>query len=227
LAFDFSVKHLQNELGVCEEAHWISHYNRQDYAGSWSSISLRSASGSSEDIGSFSDKTYIDTPLLEKCPYFREVTENFKCEKEAIRLLRLEPGSKIKEHTDPAASYEEGFFRIHIPIRTNEQVIFRVNKELVPMKAGECWYANFELPHSVENNSNVPRVHLVIDCKRNEWSDKIFSNAGFDLSAVSERHLLDDKTKLLVIDELLRNPTETNLKIVARLRSEIGITQKI
>ena len=221
LALDFSVEHLHNELKVCEEEHWISHYNRQDYTGSWSSISLRSVSGASEDICPFSNKTYIDTPLLEKCPYFKEVAARFECEKEAIRLLRLEPGSKIKEHTDPI-SYEDGFFRIHIPIITNEQITFSVNKELVPMKAGECWYANFGLPHSVENNSDAPRVHLVIDCRRNEWSDSIFSKAGFDLNAVSERYLLDDKTKLLVIEELLRNPTETNLKIVETLRNELA-----
>jgi hypothetical protein len=29
----------------------------------------------------------------------------------------------IKEHTDSAAGYEDSFFRIHIPIQTNDKVI--------------------------------------------------------------------------------------------------------
>ena len=219
---DLSVKDLQDDLKVCEDAEWKSHYNRQDYAGSWTSISLRSGSGKTDDIRAFPYETYADTPLLDKCPYFRWAIAWFECDKEAIRLLRLDPFSKIKEHNDRGACYEEGDFRIHIPIITNEQVIFRVNKHLVPMKEGECWYANFDLPHSVENNSDTPRVHLVIDCKRNEWSDGIFERAGFELSAIPDRRRMDNKTKRLVIDQLLRNPTETNVKLAAALREEVN-----
>src|SRR5215510_12331769 len=152
LELDLSVKDLQDELKICEEEEWKSHYNRQDYAGSWTSISLRSGSGASDDIRAFPNQTFVDTPLLDKCPYFRRAISWFKCDKEAVRLLRLNPSSQIKEHTDRGTCYEDGDFRIHIPIITNEQVIFRVNKQLVPMKAGECWYANFDLSHSVENN---------------------------------------------------------------------------
>ena len=33
----------------------------------------------------------------------------------------------------------------------------------VTMRAGEVWLLNNEVIHSVENNSSMPRVHLVFD----------------------------------------------------------------
>src|SRR5678815_1731970 len=105
LELDLSVKDLQNDLKVCEEENWKSHYNQRDYTGSWTSISLRSGSGASEDIYAFGSESFADTPLLYKCPYFRRVIDWFECDKETIRLLRLNPFSKIKEHTDFHTSY--------------------------------------------------------------------------------------------------------------------------
>lgn len=219
LTVNFSIEKLQQELQVCEKEAWTSHFNANDYHGDWNSISLRSASGSSQDIFSFPNQTYHDTPLLDKCPYIREVIHWFQCEKEAVRLLNLAPGSEIKEHTDNDTSYEDGFFRIHIPVLTNTAVLFYVNKELVPMKMGECWYANFQLPHSVHNKSDEPRVHLIIDCIRNAWSDELFTNAGFDIHAVAPKHALTDAVKQQIIAELMRNPTPENLKLIATLES--------
>ena len=42
------------------------------------------------------------------------------------------------------------------------------------MRSGEAWYTNINLPHGVENNGTTNRVHLVIDCIRNDWSDALF-----------------------------------------------------
>ena len=43
------------------------------------------------------------------------------------------------------------------------------------MSEGEAWYLNFNLPHSVENNGERARVHLVIDCLVNDWMRNFFS----------------------------------------------------
>src|SRR5262245_54131267 len=123
-----SVKNLQDELKVCEEEEWKCHYNRQDYSGSWTSISLRSGSVKTDDIRAFPHDTYTTTAFLDRCPYFRRAIAWFECEKEAIRLLRLDPFSKINEHTDRGSCYEDDYFRIHIPIITNEHVVFKVNR---------------------------------------------------------------------------------------------------
>ena len=221
LPISFSTEKLQNDLVTCETNLWTPHFNTNRYEGKWTSISLRSHSGLETDILSFADKEYKNTPLLESCPYFKEIMDWFECEKEAVRLLRLGPDSEIKEHVDNDTSYEDGFFRIHIPIVTNSEVYFYVDKELVPMKMGECWYANFQLPHSVQNKSSEPRIHLTLDCIRNDWSDELFSKMGFDVNFVHKKQY-SDEVKQHIIAELSRNPSETNAKIIAELQSQMN-----
>ncbi|MDQ8012897.1 MAG: aspartyl/asparaginyl beta-hydroxylase domain-containing protein [Flavobacterium nitrogenifigens] len=221
LPISFSIEKLQNDLLTCETNLWTPHFNTYRYEGNWTSVSLRSQSGLETDILSFADKEYKNTPLLDNCSYFKEIMDWFECEKEAVRLLRLGPDSEIKEHVDNDTSYEDGFFRIHVPIVTNSEVYFYVDKKLVPMKMGECWYANFQLPHSVQNKSSEPRIHLTLDCIRNDWSDKLFSKMGFDVNFVPKMQY-SDEVKQQIIEELSRNPSETNAKIIAELQSQMN-----
>ncbi|UUF14457.1 MULTISPECIES: aspartyl/asparaginyl beta-hydroxylase domain-containing protein [Flavobacterium] len=220
LPITFSIEKLQQELTICENDLWTPHFNTNRYEGNWTSVSLRSQSGLVNDITSFSNKEYQNTPLLDRCHYFKEIMDWFQCEKEAVRLLRLGQNSEIKEHVDNDTSYEDGFFRIHVPIITNSEVFFYVDKKLVPMKMGECWYANFQLPHSVENKSAEPRIHLTLDCIRNDWSDKLFAEMGFDIHASSNKNEYSDEVKQQIIAELSRNPSEMTAKIIADLQSK-------
>jgi hypothetical protein len=220
LPISFSIDKLQKELAICENDLWTPHFNTNRYEGNWTSVSLRSQSGLVNDITSFANTEHKNTNLLDRCHYFKEIMDWFQCEKEAVRLLRLGPGSEIKEHVDNDTSYEDGFFRIHIPIITNEEVFFYVDKKRVPMKMGECWYANFQLPHSVENKSAEPRIHLTLDCIRNDWSDKLFAEMGFDLNYSPENAGYTKEVKQQIIDELSLNPSEVNAKIIADLLAQ-------
>lgn len=220
LSITFSIDKLQEELALCESELWTPHFNTGRYEGNWTSVSLRSQSGSISDITSFPNKEYKNTALLDRCNYFKEIMDWFQCEKEAVRLLRLGPNSEIKEHVDNDTSYEDGFFRIHVPIITNSEVYFYVDKKRIQMEMGECWYANFQLPHSVENKSTEPRIHLTIDCIRNEWSDKLFAEMGFDVSYAPKEIEYSDEIKQRIIEELSRNPSEINAKIIADLQSK-------
>ncbi|MCB0663602.1 MAG: aspartyl/asparaginyl beta-hydroxylase domain-containing protein, partial [Saprospiraceae bacterium] len=47
-----------------------------------------------------------------------------------------------------------------------------VNEHLLDMKPGEVWYADFNKPHYVNNPSDRERIHLVLDCKPNDWLRK-------------------------------------------------------
>jgi hypothetical protein len=217
LPISFSIDKLQKELAICENDLWTPHFNTGRYEGNWTSVSLRSQSGLVNDITSFPNVEYKDTELLNSCQYFKEIMDWFQCEKEAVRLLRLGPESEIKEHVDNDTSYEDGFFRIHIPIITNDEVFFYVDKKRVPMKMGECWYANFQLAHSVENKSSEPRIHLTLDCIRNDWSDKLFTEMGFDIHYSSKKEQYSDEVKQQIIAELSRNPSEVNNKVIADL----------
>ena len=56
-------------------------------------------------------KNFADAPLLGACPYFREVISSFDTEIRGVRLLRLTPGSKLKEHTDHENTEDDGVLR--------------------------------------------------------------------------------------------------------------------
>jgi quercetin dioxygenase-like cupin family protein len=218
LPFHPDPQKLQQDLDACLALNWKQHFNHDDYSGDWSGIALRSSSGNETDILSHPGAGFKDTPLLEACPYFRELLLQIECEKETVRLLRLAPGSVIKEHRDRGAGYQFGNFRLHIVIRTHENVSFIVDRGEVPMKTGECWYADFDRPHSVANNGDTDRVHLIIDCNRNEWSDKLFAEAGYDFSL--EKKGPDDETFKRMIAELERMNTETARSMIVKMKSE-------
>lgn len=218
LPFDFDPLKLQQDLEACLAISWKQHFNQDDYSGDWSGIALRSSSGNETDIFSHPGSSFKDTSLLGACPYFREIISTINCEKETIRLLRLAPGSHIKEHRDRGAGYQFGSFRLHIVIHTHEDVSFMVDGTGIPIKAGECWYADFDRPHSVVNKSNYDRVHLILDCVRNEWSDELFAKAGYDFNL--EKTQPDEKTFNRMIGELERMNTETARNMILKLKTE-------
>jgi Aspartyl/Asparaginyl beta-hydroxylase len=220
LPFIFSPEKLLHDFTICQNLNWANHFNKSDYNGNWKIFALQSASGSESDITAFSNKEYFATETLKKCQYFQEIIDSFQCEKEAIRLMNLNAGSQITEHRDDAGGYADGFCRIHIPILTNEKVSFIVNKTQIPMKVGECWYANFSLPHSVSNDGETERIHLVIDCKRNSWTDELFEKLGYDFEEENKIYY-DSQTKLLMIEQLSFMKTEAANNLILKLKAEL------
>ncbi len=223
LPFTFSEKLLVSNLQICDQYQYTPHFNTADYDGDWTSISLRSPSGEMDNIWAHSanTKAYKDTLLMEKCHYFKEVVDTFQCEKESVRLLKLAPHSKIKEHSDYNLSYEDGLFRIHVPILTNDRVYFYIQDKRVEMEVGSCWYGNFNLPHKVENQGDTDRIHLVIDCKRNAWSDELFKEMGYDFEEEHKPVEYTDETKLKMIEALEHLDTEASRSLLKQLRSEL------
>ena len=214
----FDTEKLAADLARSLETEWPSHFNTNDYAGGWTSLALYSASGRADDIFTAPSEGYRPTPLLERCDYFREVIDSFDCPKESVRLLNLAPGSVIHEHRDLKLAYEFGTFRLHVPIRTSPDVDFIVGGENVPMEGGECWYANFDLPHSVANRSTTPRVHLVIDGVRNAWTDELFAAAGYDFAAEERALRPDDETQRKIMAELERMDTDASRALLKTMR---------
>jgi hypothetical protein len=208
LPFVFDEKLLLHDLMICRRQAWELHFNKADYSGTWESIALRSISGGVHDINVYSSTDeYIDTPLLGECRYFREIIDVFQCRVEGARLLSLSPSSFIKEHCDFKQGYEYDNARIHIPIQTSSNVLFMVSGANIPMLVGDCWYANFSLPHSVYNHGELNRVHLIIDIKRNKWTDQIFEQAGYNFEYERPLRTLSKETQLLIYENLLlQNP---------------------
>jgi hypothetical protein len=180
LAFDPA--RLERDLDALTGVDWIAHFVAQNYEGDWSVIPLRSVAGARHPIQTiYSDPTataFEDTPLLDACGYFRDVLAAFECELRCVRLMRLTPGSRIKEHDDLDLAAESGVARIHIPITTNADVEFELNRVRVIMQPGSAWYLRLSDPHRVANRGATDRVHMVVDAMVNDWLRELLHRAA-------------------------------------------------
>lgn len=220
LPFKFDVNELKRDLEKCMQFDFLQHYVPTSYTGKDYILPLRSIGGKIDMPYATPNNTkgYHDTEVLAQCDYFKEVIDTFKCEKEAVRLMNLPPGAVVNTHIDYHCGYEDGFFRIHIPIVSNEDVHFTLNNETLIMRPGETWYANVNLPHGVKNGGKTNRVHMVIDGIRNDWSDEIFKSVGYDFSKENIEEKYSDDTTNKMIAELERQDTPGAKALLKKLK---------
>jgi hypothetical protein len=182
LPFDFDPALLARDLEGLRAVGWIKHYVQQNYDGDWSVIPLRGKAGATHPVMMISSdptcREFADTPMLAACPYFRQVLDTFEAPLRTVRLMRLTAGSVIKEHTDHELSFEEGTVRIHVPVVTNAEVEFYLNRNRVVLEAGSSWYLRLSDPHSVANRGTADRVHMVIDAEVNDWVRRVLETAA-------------------------------------------------
>ena len=169
LALSYDVDRLQQEVSDA-----VQKFPPYIY---YSVIPLTTAGERKIGATDFSDPdwtTWVETPLLTKCPYIQEVLNSLECRKTNVRLLRLEPGGELKEHTDPQLNLQfRNQVRLHVPVFTNELVEFIVNGKVVPLLPGELWYMRLSDPHSVRNYGHAERIQLSIDVVVNEWIENM------------------------------------------------------
>lgn len=92
------------------------------------------------------------------------ISEYFKSDGFIGRLImaKLSANGEIPPHIDTGYSLLH-CHRIHVPLVTNENVIFTIGGEGRNLKVGEMWEINNATVHGVENNSNEDRIHMIID----------------------------------------------------------------
>jgi hypothetical protein len=182
LPLSFDPARLRADLERLEQDRWTRHYVPQNYEGDWSVLPLRFAKGATHPIKMiYADPTateFVDGPNLAASPYLTEVLAHFTCPMQAARLMRLTPGSMIKEHSDHDLAADWGKARIHIPVTTNPDVEFMLNDVPVAMAPGSVWYLRLADPHRVANRGTEDRVHLVIDCTMNDWLENLLQAAA-------------------------------------------------
>jgi len=112
-------------------------------------------------------------------PIVNEVVDLYDGKYGRIWLAKLPAGKMIPLHNDgfdffkknkfSDYYYLQSVYRVHIPLVTNEKVIFTVNNEKKHLRVGEAWDMNQRPLHTVENNSDKDRIHLVIDVLPYKW----------------------------------------------------------
>lgn len=161
---------------------WIDHWAEATAtAGTWVFIPLVAARG---DLPAVIAAECDDAPrlmeILAELPHTRNIIDTFHAKVLRARLMKLKAGAVIKEHRDFAYfggqrwSFERGRIRVHIPIVTGANVFWMLSGKRIDMKAGEAWYVNVCMPHSVENRSDTDRIHLVLELEVNDWLRSMF-----------------------------------------------------
>lgn len=80
-----------------------------------------------------------------------------------VLVTRLNPGGHIKPHKDFGA-YHDYYDRFHI-VLDGKGCHFRSGEQIVKMMPGEVWWFYNNDEHEVWNDSDVARIHIVIDFK--------------------------------------------------------------
>lgn len=175
LASTVDLPAVQAELADLLDKGWTDHVNHNDYVGGWDVLPLRCQrehlhahpilQGFSLNHGD----DWVDLPVLDACPALRAVLAGLQCPLRSARLMRLKAGAHIRPHSDHGLSLESGQARLHLPIQTSDAIRFLVDREPMPLRAGELWYFNAELEHEVHNPGTEDRINLVVDCVVDDW----------------------------------------------------------
>jgi hypothetical protein len=224
LLLPFDVNAIKNDL-LSAGDNWQPHLNQYDYTGSWTVISLRSPGGDHKNIvpdlmGKHSE--YKDNIYMDSFPSVKKLLATLRCPIMSARFLNLQAGAVIKEHKDNELAFEMGEARLHFPIITNPDVEFYCEKERIFLEEGECWYLNANLPHRVSNNSKKDRIHLVIDCKVNDWLKDLINSS--DHMAIKEEEI--DDNFLNMIKQLRYQNTGASNKLADDMELRVKETKK-
>jgi len=156
LPLTFDVEQLQKEVLALDESQWVEHPDR--FQGN-SSVPLVSVNG--EINNDFNGPMEVAQPL-NNSPYIKQVISSLGEVVGRSRLMRLAPDCEVPIHSDTNYHWYKRV-RIHIPIITDEKVIFYCGDKHVHMGSGQAWIFDSWKYHRVHNGGETLRVHLVID----------------------------------------------------------------
>lgn len=82
-----------------------------------------------------------------------------------VVLTRLAPGKVIYPHADTVGAYSAFYTRFHVPLKSDESVIFTCGEEKTSMFTGELYWFDHSQVHAIENRGNDDRINLIIDVR--------------------------------------------------------------
>lgn len=156
LPWQFDAERLATELSALDSAPWMPHPS-----GMAGNDALPLVSRHAENNNDF-DGVMAPTKYLDQSPYMQQVLGAVGEVYGRSRLMRLAAGAQVSQHVDFNYHWYSRV-RIHVPIITNEQVVFHCGDEAIHMAAGECWIFDSWRHHKVVNDSDIVRTHLVFD----------------------------------------------------------------
>lgn len=115
------------------------------------------------DLDAF--ETIFVAPLSHTMNLFDKVIQSIGWEDIGrVMLVDLKAGGHINRHADSGA-YAEYYDRIHLVIKSEPGNVFTCGGESRQFEEGELFQFNHLIEHEVDNHSNSPRLHMIIDIK--------------------------------------------------------------
>jgi hypothetical protein len=150
----------------------------------------------------------------------------------AARVLLIKLGSKkdVALHMDNG-DYLSTVRRFHIPLITNDLVSYTVDNETIHMKQSECWEINNLKYHSVKNDGDEDRIHLLVDILP-EYSFKVYSPELDEKIRIVENFISEDEANFF-IDYINKNKDDkskfplTKGEVRGKIRSEANIPELV
>jgi hypothetical protein len=180
----FDPGRMKRELDELETSPWVEHYDRKISNG-WTTLLLSSRDGTMDRSDSMRPSwksQFRRTPLVEHLPYFGEILDAFKCPTLRVRVSKLLPHAFIGEHRDiarEASAIAYNQVRLHIPITTNDGVRFHLGRDVFHLEPGRLYYLDFTKPHSVYNDGDEDRIHLILELRVNDFLRRVFPEPDF------------------------------------------------
>lgn len=156
LPLKFDIDRLVEEASQFREPEWRPH--PMGFKGNSALVLISRDGGLNDDMAG----KMAPTPYLARCPYIRQVIATFESVFGRSRLMRLDGGCEVSEHSDIDYHWYNRV-RIHVPIITYPEVKFYCGDKCLHMAAGEAWIFDSWKMHRVENGSHRQRIHLVAD----------------------------------------------------------------
>lgn len=82
-----------------------------------------------------------------------------------VVLTRLGPGKVVYPHADTIGDYSKFYTRLHVPLKSDDSVIFTCGEEKISMLTGELYWFDHSRVHSIENRGADDRINLIIDVR--------------------------------------------------------------
>lgn len=81
-----------------------------------------------------------------------------------VLIVKLKPGGVIDPHED-TGRYAKAYSRFHLVLTSAPGNTFTCDNQTVHMQPGELWWFNHRGEHSVRNDSDTDRIHLIFDAQ--------------------------------------------------------------
>ena len=148
--------------------------------GKWKSLGINALDGDSSKTLNHpsygvTEPQYSLTEVARQCPetfaFLESITDLSRCQR--VRFMLLEPGAKISPHSDSLTKdMTETTLAVNIALNMPEGCEFwsslnsdgskNAYSSKLPMKDGSLFLFNNSQFHSVQNNSSVARIHIII-----------------------------------------------------------------